>query len=296
MKAKVTRKKGKGRRQSKRKSSKGTFWGGVGRILFWAILLAVAIVVVVFFYECNPGEMTEGQSLELPEGAEIPQWREVSREGEEEIIHRTGYVLSYNSGYRLANWVAWALTATEALSKEVERNDFFRADPDVTGKSAQVSDYKNSGYDRGHLAPAGDMKWSEQAMKESFYLSNICPQISDLNRGIWKTMEEECRQWAVDYGEILIVAGPVVEEGSLRIGKNEIIVPQRFYKVICRLSDNKYHGIAFLLENRAYEAADWKSLAISIDSVEKVTGIDFFPLLPDREEEVMESVVEVSVW
>jgi endonuclease G len=290
MKTRATGKNGKGRRKSKRKSSRGTFWTGVGRILFWAVLLAAVIVAIVIFYECKPEE----QYLGLQQGIEIPQWSEVSKE--EEILHRTGYVLSYNVGYRLANWVAWALTATEALSTEVERDDSFKADPDLIGKSAQLSDYKKSDYDRGHLAPAGDMKWSELAMEESFYLSNVCPQVSGLNQGIWKTIEGECRQWAVDYGEVWIVTGPVVKEGALRIGKNEVVVPQYFYKVICRFSDNKYHGIAFLLENQAYKEVDWKSLVIPVDSVEKITGLDFFPLLPDREEESMESVVDVSIW
>ncbi|MDR3137631.1 MAG: DNA/RNA non-specific endonuclease [Tannerellaceae bacterium] len=296
MKAKATGKNGKGKRKSGKKSVGTTFWSGVGRMLFWAVLLAIAIVAIVIFHECKPGKIAGEQCLELQKGIEIPRWSKSSKGVEEEILYRTGYVLSYNSDYRLANWVAWALTEAEALSKEIEREDSFKADPDVKGKAAQLSDYKNSGFDRGHLAPAGDMGWSEMAMKESFYLSNICPQAPNLNRGIWKTIEEESRRWAVDYGEVLIVAGPVVQPGASHIGKNEVVVPQYFYKVICRLSHNKCHGIAFLLENRAYKDVDWRFLAIPVDSVEKVTGIDFFPLLPDRIEEDMESVVDITMW
>jgi endonuclease G len=261
------------------------------------VVLALAIVGVLALHECKPERLQEERTLTLPEGAELPKWeKQDGGAKDEEIIRHEGFVVSYNPELRLANWVAWALTAEEAQGGVAERTDDFRPDPNLKGASAQTGDYKNSGYDRGHLAPAGDMGWSEAAMRESFYLTNICPQSPNLNRGLWRVVEERCREWAREYGVVLIVSGPVAQAGGERIGGNGVAVPQFFYKVICRLSDNKYHGIAFLLENRAYGKTDWRELAIPIDSVEEVTGLDFFSLLPDREEEAMERTVEADKW
>ena len=157
-------------------------------------------------------------------------------------------------------------------------------------------DYTRSGYDRGHLAPAGDMKWSAKAMRESFYLSNICPQKPKLNRGIWKDLEEQCRLWALDNGSLLIVTGPVITGDMKRLGKNRVAIPKAFYKVLCYHTVKGYKGIGFLFENRDYKDNSLKSMAIPIDSVEKVTGIDFFPSIPDDQENEMEAAVDWSRW
>ena len=157
-------------------------------------------------------------------------------------------------------------------------------------------DYTRSGYDRGHLAPAGDMKWSAKAMRESFYLSNICPQKPKLNRGIWKDLEEQCRMWALDNGSLLIVTGPVITGDMKRLGKNRVAIPKAFYKVLCYHTEKGYKGIGFLFENRDYKDNSLKSMAIPIDSVEKATGIDFFPSIPDDQENEMEAAVDWSRW
>ena len=152
----------------------------------------------------------------------------------------------------------------------------FVPDPQVKGSTAMNEDYTRSGYDRGHLAPAGDMKWSAKAMRESFYLSNICPQKPKLNRGIWKDLEEQCRLWALDNGSVAI--------------------HKAFYKVLCYHTEKGYKGIGFLFENRDYKDNSLKSMAIPIDSVEKATGIDFFPSIPDDQENEMEAAVDWSRW
>ena len=188
------------------------------------------------------------------------------------------------------------LTATEAKSKKTERSNKFVPDPQVKGSTAMNEDYTRSGYDRGHLAPAGDMKWSAKAMRESFYLSNICPQKPKLNRGIWKDLEEQCRLWALDNGSLLIVTGPVITGDMKRLGKNRVAIPKAFYKVLCYHTEKGYKGIGFLFENRDYKDNSLKSMAIPIDSVEKATGIDFFPSIPDDQENEMEAAVDWSRW
>lgn len=233
------------------------------------------------------------KTFKVPANTEIPRLKEKRRE---QVIKHEGYTVSYNSDYCIANWVAYELTATEAKSKKTERSNKFVPDPQVKGATAMNEDYTRTGYDRGHLAPAGDMKWSAKAMRESFYLSNICPQKPKLNRGIWKELEEQCRLWALDNGSLLIVTGPVITSDMKRLGKNRVAIPKSFYKVLCYHTEKGYKGIGFLFENRDYEGSSLKSMVIPIDSVEKVTGINFFPSIPDDQEKEMEATIDWSSW
>ena len=233
------------------------------------------------------------KTFKIPANTEIPHLQ-VKRS--EQVIKHEGYTVSYNSDYRIANWVAYELTADEAKSKKAERSNKFVSDPMVKGASSTNEDYTRTGYDRGHLAPAGDMKWSGKAMRESFYLSNICPQKPGLNRGIWKDLEEQCRLWAMDNGSLLVVTGPVLSHDMKRLGKNQVAIPKSFYKVLCYHTGNQYKAIAFLFENRDYDGATLKSMAISVDSVEKVTGINFFPSIPDEQQKSMEAAVDLRSW
>lgn len=233
------------------------------------------------------------KTFKIPVNTEIPRLKE---KRQEQVIKHEGYTVSYNSEYRIANWVAYELTGQEAKSKKTERSNKFVPDPQVKGATAVNEDYTRTGYDRGHLAPAGDMKWSAKAMRESFYLSNICPQKPKLNRGIWKELEEQCRLWALDNGSLLIVTGPVITGDMERLGKNRVAIPRAFYKVLCCRTESGYKGIGFLFENRDYKDNSLKSMAISIDSVEKATGIDFFPSIPDDQEREMEATVDLGSW
>lgn len=232
-------------------------------------------------------------TFKVPANAEIPK---LQAKRSEQVIRHEGYTVSYNSDYKIANWVAYELTPEEAKSKKTERSNKFVPDPLVKGATATNDDYTRTGYDRGHLAPAGDMKWSAKAMRESFYLSNICPQKPALNRGIWKDLEELSRMWANDYGALLIATGPVMTDDMKRMGKNSIGVPGAFYKVICYVSGSEYKAIGFIFENRDYKSVTLRSMAIPVDSVEKVTGIDFFPAVPDEQEKVMEAKIDWDSW
>ncbi len=215
----------------------------------------------------------------------------------EQIIDHEGYTVSYNSFYKIANWVAYELTEEEVCNKNTERTNKFTPDPEVVGATALNEDYTRTGFDRGHLAPAGDMRWSAKAMRESFYFSNICPQHPGLNRGMWKTLEEQVRVWALEYGAVYIATGPVIPEGNMRVmGKNRVGVPDRFYKVLCVLSNGNPLAIGFLMDNKDLRNQSLRHFAVPVDSVEKVTGIDFFYRMEQPYQAIMESKVDYKAW
>lgn len=208
----------------------------------------------------------------------------------ERILKRTGYTLSYNSFYKTPNWVAWELTRKETEGK-AERYDKFLPDPDLPEPRVEHSDYTRSGYDRGHMAPAADMKWSKKAMQESFYMSNICPQNQKLNRDDWGDLEDACRKWARKYGTVYIACGPIYDKSKPeRIGKHQVAVPDRFFKVV--LINNRKNPIAmgFVFPNAAHHQKLEKYMS-SVDDVEKATGLDFFSRLPDSIENRIEAIV-----
>ena len=212
----------------------------------------------------------------------------------DQIIKHEAYILKYNETYEQAEWVAYQLTATETLSL-YERSNDFKEDPEVKTGSATNSDYANSGYDRGHLAPAADMGWSEITMQESFYFSNMSPQDPSFNRGIWKKLEELIRDWAVEYDSLYVVTGPVLKTGLKTIGTNKVAVPGYYYKVIYTYFNGAHNAIGFVLKNEGSKDA-LNSHAVSIDSVENFTGINFFPNLPDDVESKIESTTCTSCW
>lgn len=310
----------------KRKKQSIPFLSVIKRMFIWAFVVVVCFIGLLYIYnylypsavkqpvavpleqkalpanpEKNPPTekakqtlpLSDSRNIKAPVNAEIPELRTKRKE---QVIRHEGYTVSYNSDYKIANWVAYELTAEEAKSKKAERSNKFVPDPMVKGASATNEDYTRTGYDRGHLAPAGDMKWSAKSMRESFYLSNICPQKPALNRGIWKELEEQSRLWVMDNGSLLIVTGPVISDTMKRLGKNGVGIPDAFYKVICYISGNKFRGIAFILENRDYKDASLKTMAIPIDSVEKVTGINFFSSMPDKLQKEMEATVDLDSW
>lgn len=205
-----------------------------------------------------------------------------------------GMILSFNPMMHVPNWVSWELTADET-SGHAERYDKFMTDESVEG-CAEPWDYSYSGYDRGHMAPAGDMKWSDEAMRHTFYLTNICPQMKSLNTGAWKRLEEKCRQWAKADSAILIVCGPVLTD-SIReyIGDSRVAVPERFFKVVLSPYTNPVRGIGFIMENGRVEGGMQRA-AVSINEVERVTGHDFFAWLPDDIEKKAEAECDFPYW
>lgn len=211
------------------------------------------------------------------------------------VVQHVGYTAAFNTERQTPDWVAYVLTDEESQGTE-PRKDRFVPDPDVASCRVTTDDYKGSGYDRGHMAPAADMKWSSQAMEESFYLSNICPQNRNLNKGDWNDLEEKGREWARRYGSVCIVCGPVSGDAPVEwIGDAPVAVPSRFFKVFLRKEGDGFRAIGFLFPNRA-GSHDLSYYAVSVDRVEQETGLDFFSALPDSAEDAAEAVCSPSEW
>lgn len=255
-------------------------------------LLLFLIVIFLLLCYITPGETTstvrkngEIENLEIPKG-----WND------EIVVQHTGYTLSYAEEYELAYWVAYSLTKEEVSTISVERDDNFREDKLIPTGSATLSDYRKSGYDRGHMAPAADFRWSEEAMSDTFYLSNMCPQKHSFNAGIWSDLESAVRQIAYDEGQIYVVTGPVLTDGPYEtIGENKVAVPKYFYKVILDYTEPEIKAIGFILPNEK-SSEPLAYYAKSVDDVESITNIDFFPLLDDETEAVVESSPDASLW
>ena len=215
----------------------------------------------------------------------------------EQLIEHIGYTVSYNNQWNLPNWVAYELTAEEVQGTE-ERSDKFTADPCITSDAVISSDYTRSGYDRGHMAPAGDMKWSKQAMEESFYMTNICPQIHNVNAGDWKELEEFARDLAMYYNSIYICCGPIVTNNdTLTIGnERKIRVPSEFYKAFLRKKDDDtWTSIGFIIPNKAGNKP-LLTYIVPVDSIEEKTGINLFFNLPDSIESIIEAEYNEIDW
>jgi endonuclease G len=245
-----------------------------------ALLLGIIFCSLLTFAQ---NTITHSNHFEIPE-----------LKPHEDIVSHVAYTLSYNEIHEQANWVAYKLTKEET-NGVIKRTNKFIVDPLIKTESANNMDYIGSGYDRGHLAPAGDMGWSIVSMDESFYYSNMSPQEPSFNRGIWKHGEELVRDWAKEYGSIYIVTGPILKDSLPTIGLNKVSVPIYYYKVILNNESIKPKAIGFIIPNKSSNQM-LQTFAVSVDSVEKLTGINFFPLLPDDIEEETERNLHLNDW
>ncbi|MCX6170634.1 MAG: DNA/RNA non-specific endonuclease [Ignavibacteriales bacterium] len=213
---------------------------------------------------------------------------------DDEIVEHYAYVLNYKEEFEQPTWVAYVLTS-DKLIKRANRSNGFKPDPDVTTGSATPEDYKDSGYDRGHLAPAADMVWSDVAMSESFLMSNMSPQEPSFNRGIWKKLEEMVRSFVMKYEIVYIATGPMLERGLPTIGTNHVAIPKYYYKVLCVYQGLIKLGIGFILPNQSSQKTI-EDYAVSIDSVEKITKINFFYSIPKNIQDKLESNFNLKQW
>lgn len=215
----------------------------------------------------------------------------------ERIMQRMNYITSYNKQWKMPNWVAWKIDRSELEDRE-ERSNEFLPDPDLKESEAvTTNDYRGSGYDRGHMCPAGDNRYNWKAMQESFYMTNMCPQDHKLNSGDWNDLEEMCRFWAEKEDGLYVVCGPIVTNKSPKtIGrKQKVVVPDAFFKVILSTSGKQPRALGFIFENKNTRQHLGK-YAKSIDEVEALTGINFFPALPDDIEVAVEKQINLRSW
>ena len=249
-------------------------------------ILAAAVVAYCILGNRHPGQEP------VPEGLlELPAVSE-----DDVILTHKGYVVSYNSEARIPEWVAYELTAEETQGDADRDESIFRMDPDYHSTQAMREDYYDSGWTRGHMACAADFQWDGEAMDETFFLTNICPQDETLNKGDWNYLEKQVRRWARDYGKVWVVTGPII--GTNRygtIGERNVTVPDSFFKAVLAEKDGEYRSIAFVMGNDAerYWLAD---CSMTVNELEELTGLDFFPLLPDEYEDGVESQLRFNDW
>lgn len=216
-------------------------------------------------------------------------------QADQAIIERPYYTIRYSEEHEQAIWVAYKLVADSLAQNKFKRKDDFRKDPRVRTGSAELVDYKGSEYDCGHLAPAADFSYDEFALSQSFYISNMSPQAPSFNRGIWKKLEDKVRDWALENSEIYIVTGPVLNKKLETIGKNEVSIPEYYYKIILDISKPEVKAIAFLMKNEKSSESLY-SFVVTIDRIESITNLDFFPTMPDELENQLESNTFTSKW
>jgi len=258
-------------------------------LLLLCLLAGCARYLQTYHYVESPSSSkTEASSLQQETLAlEIPRSQDTTLR----VRHRKGFSYGFSPRWRQSLWVAYQYVSEE-LTPRVKRGRNFTSDPEEA-LTATNDDYKNSGYDRGHLAPAADMSWDAQAMRESFYFTNISPQEPAFNRGIWKELEEQVRTWTRRYDTLYVVTGPLFIHEPRYIGR--IPVPSHFYKALLIKSDNQWESIAFIIENRKI-VVPLNEFRCTVDSLEQVSGLDFFSSLDDAIESRVESQYHANIW
>ncbi|GJM32685.1 MAG: endonuclease [Saprospiraceae bacterium] len=258
--------------------------------VFGAIISGLFFVFNQFTGTTNTSEPEETEQY-LPTAHYLP----TSSTGQ--IVKHEYYTLSYSEEHEQAEWTAHILTK-ENLDKEWQkREDNFRPDDKVKTGSSTPNDYRGSGYDRGHLVPSADMAFDQEAMKETFLMSNISPQSSNFNKGVWRELEELTRNWAKKFGQLYVITGPVLAmETKGTIGDNEVSIPAAYFKVLLDLTEPGLKGIAFVIPNEVTFEPLYK-FATSIDAVEGLTGLNFFPELMDEDLETeVEGDFNLDLW
>lgn len=260
------------------------------RWIYTSLLIFVIIGFWLFenFYTPDPYASPEGKGTERETGFLLP----TSTTGT--VISHDHFTLSYHEEYEQAEWVAYALKR-EHLTYDDRERPYFVEDPKVPTKSADWRNYRGSGFDRGHLCPAGDRRFSEYAYNQTFYTSNISPQRKDFNAGVWNRLEMQVRAWCKKYGTLQVAVGGVLESGLEEIGEEDVAVPERYFKIITRGNTDNMEVIAFMMPS--YETQrPLQDFVVPIDEVEAATGIDFLHELPDDIENKLEARAKSRAW
>ena len=277
----MTRKRRTSARRNKKRQSTTNGWLGLLLIIIAVCLgyepVSNALKSKGIHLSLPVTEKVQASTVEATSGLELPA---PLKDRPEKLLKRRTYTVSYNRELKMPNWVAWELNRERLVERE-SRTDKFLPDPDLPESEAVTTDdYKRSGWDRGHMCPAADNRWHWRAMQESFYMTNICPQHHNLNRGDWKELEDDCREWAK----------------PRTIGReHKVAVPDAFFKVILCADSRPPRAIGFIYKNTSGNHP-LDHYVNSVDQVERITGIDFFPALPDDVEREVESGYNLKLW
>ena len=258
------------------------------------IKLIVSIAVFIIAYWLKQKETPTHTSTEETTKSSSTSFNFLPTSTTGAIIKHNGYQLSYNEQHEQAEWVAYSLDKKDIVYNNFKR-PFFIDDPKVRTKSASWRNYKNSGYDKGHLCPAADKRYSKEAHDETFYTSNVSPQKHDFNAGIWNKLEQKTRYWAKKYEHLYVVTGGILKPNLKTIGKDKVSVPNEFYKIILDYTQPEIKAIAFLLPHQESKLPLY-NFVVSIDEIERKTNIDFFPELPDDIETKLEANSNYKAW
>lgn len=254
------------------------------------LLILAGIWLIPDFVSSLKGDSRVGDPV--PEGLlELP-----ATSDSDIILTHKGFTVSYNADAHIPVWVAYELTEEET-SGDIDRDEaVFKMDPSYSRTQAMREDYYDSGWTRGHMACAADFRWDEDAMNETFYLTNICPQDEELNKGDWNYLEKQVRYWARDYGKVWVVTGPIIGTGKYgTIGDRDVAVPDAFFKAVLASKNGKFRSIAFVMNNDS-ERYWLDDCSMTVNDLEKLTGLDFFTLLPDDVEDQIEGQLKFSDW
>lgn len=256
--------------------------------------ITISLFVFIFFscnqLNTNAVEQEKENATEVISNLDNFDFKPTSTTGA--VYSREGYTFSYSEKHEQSEWVSYMLDASDFNYSQYER-PYFVQDPLVKTKSADWRNYKNSGYDKGHLVPAGDRKENFASYKETFYTSNIAPQRHDFNSGIWNRLEEKTRYWAEKYDGIYVVSGGVLSDNLKTIGREKVAVPNYFYKVL--LTKDRKRMIGFLVAHKNSKKPLYEFVT-SVDAIEELTGIDFFPELEDAIEAELEKSTDYKKW
>jgi len=261
------------------------------------VILGILSVLFVLLYRSFQGlDVADGMTT-YP-GGDIDVSTLVPEGNRSDVIRHKYYTIGYNESHEQPDWVVYELRAADLKTPNVPRARRFKEDPMVTTSSARHSDYTRSGYSRGHMAPAGDMAFNQEAMQESFYMSNMSPQLTGYNGGVWRELEESVRDWAYEEGQLLVASGPIFSDLTQYIGNSsKVRVPEAFYKIIVARDSKRPKGVGFVIPHEVTERP-LTDFAVTIDDLEAQLGLDFFDqnYQSNEVEEAVESQVDISRW
>ncbi|WP_458627588.1 DNA/RNA non-specific endonuclease [Winogradskyella sp. PC D3.3] len=258
-------------------------------------IIAIIIAIAIYSYDYY---------LNAEQKAEVVNEGQTVKEGTNEyflptsttnqIVHHQNYSLSYSEPHEQAEWVAYELKASH-ISSTNHKRPYFEIDNAVKTGAAHWRNYKKSGYDKGHLCPAGDRRFTKTAHDETFLTSNISPQEHLFNAGVWNRLEQKVRYWAKKNDGVFVVTGGVLKNGLKTIGDEGVAVPNQFYKVILDNTNGTIKVLAFIVNHEDSDLPLYK-FVVSVDEVEALTGIDFFPQLDDTIEDALEASSSYNNW
>ncbi|ARV16066.1 DNA/RNA non-specific endonuclease [Polaribacter sp. SA4-12] len=258
-------------------------------------IISVVILIAVYGYEQFLNSNEEGVLIEAGKTPKaITNQYFLPTSTTNQVVHHENYSLSYSEKHEQAEWVAYELK-TAHLSKTNHKRPYFQIDNAVKTKAAHWRNYKKSGFDKGHLCPAGDRRFAKSAHDETFLTSNISPQEHQFNAGIWNRLEQKVRYWAKKNDGIFVITGGVLENNLKTIGSESVSVPEQFYKVILDKTNGSIKMLAFLMPHKESNLPLYK-FVVSVDKIEALTGIDFFKELDDSIEDTLEKSSSYKNW